>query len=69
MEQILVDLFGNALISKIIVWAGLIVTIATAITSVLPSLHDNKVFNIILKVLNFIAGNFGKNVNADAIEK
>lgn len=42
-----------------------VVTAATAITMLTPTTTDDKVINAILKVLNFLAGNFGKNVNYD----
>ena len=42
-----------------------VVTAATAITALTPTKTDDKIVNAILKVLNFIAGNFLKNKNAD----
>lgn len=51
------------------IYASLLITIATAITAVFPSVSENKIYNIAMKVLNFIAGNFGKNKNADAEKK
>jgi hypothetical protein len=44
---------------------GGVVTIATAITAMTPSRSDNKALNSILVVLNLLAGNVGKNKNAD----
>ena len=44
-----------------------LVTAATAITALTPSKSDDKVLNTILKVLNFLAGNVGKNKNADDV--
>lgn len=44
-----------------------VVTAATAITALTPSKSDDKVLNTILKVLNFLAGNVGKNKNADDV--
>ena len=40
---------------------------ANAITILTPTTADDKVVNFLLLVLNFLAGNFGKNKNADAI--
>ena len=44
-----------------------VVTAATAITILTPTKTDDKIINSILKVLNFLAGNFGKNKNADDV--
>lgn len=43
-----------------------VVTAATAITAITPTTVDNKIVDLVLKGLNFIAGNFLKNKNADA---
>ncbi len=43
-----------------------LVTAATALTVLTPTTVDDKVVNVLLKVLNFLAGNFGANRNADA---
>ena len=42
-----------------------VVTAATAITALTPTTADDKVVNVALKVLYILAGNFGKNKNAD----
>jgi len=42
-----------------------LVTAATAITALTPSTADDKVLNTALRVLNLLAGNVGKNKNAD----
>lgn len=42
-----------------------IVTAATAITALTPTTADDKVVAMILRVLNLLAGNVGKNKNAD----
>ena len=42
-----------------------LVTAATAITAMTPSKSDDKIANAILKLLNVLSGNFGKNKNAD----
>ena len=42
-----------------------LVTAATAITAITPTTVDNKVLAVVLAVLNFAAGNVGKNRNAD----
>jgi len=64
MEQI------TAILEAAPVWLTAItgvVTAATAITALTPSKSDDKVLNTILKVLNFLAGNVGKNKNADDV--
>ena len=42
-----------------------LVTAATAITALTPTRADDRIANMILRVLNFIAGNFARNRNAD----
>ena len=43
-----------------------VLSVATVITAITPSKWDNKIVNIISKLLNVLAGNIGKNKNADA---
>ena len=43
-----------------------IVTSATVLTAMTKTKSDDEIMNWILKVLNFIAGNFGHNKNKDA---
>ena len=44
-----------------------LVTAATAVTALTPTKSDDKVIGMILKVLNLVAGNVGKNKNADDV--
>lgn len=44
-----------------------VVTAATAITALTPTKTDDAIVNTILRVLNIIAGNVGKNTNADDV--
>lgn len=44
-----------------------VVTAATAITALTPTKTDDKIISKVLKVLNFLAGNFGKNRNKDDV--
>ncbi len=60
--------FVSNLFTDLPVWIVAItgvVTAATAVTAITPTTVDDKILNSILKVLNFLAGNFGKNKNAD----
>lgn len=45
--------------------AAAVVAIANIITAATPSTHDNQVLNGILKILNLLSLNVGKNKNAD----
>lgn len=42
-----------------------VVTAATAITALTPTKSDDAIINTILRILNLLAGNVGKNRNAD----
>ena len=42
-----------------------LVTAATAVTALTPTKADDKVVAVALRVLNVLAGNVGKNRNAD----
>ena len=42
-----------------------LVTAATGITALTPTKADNKVLDVVLKILNVAAGNVAKNKNAD----
>lgn len=55
-----------ALLSTYLTPIAGVVTAATAITAITPSKTDDKYINVILNVLNFLAGNFLKNKNKDA---
>lgn len=48
-----------------LVAATAVVTAATAITALTPTKHDDKFIAAVLRVLNILSGNFGKNRNAD----
>lgn len=42
-----------------------LVAAATAITALTPTQKDDAFLNVLLRILNVIAGNVGKNKNAD----
>ena len=42
-----------------------IVTACTAITALTHTKSDDKIINFVLKILNLLSGNIGKNKNAD----
>lgn len=43
-----------------------LVAASTGITALTPTTVDDKIVNFVLKILNFFAGNFLKNTNADS---
>jgi len=44
-----------------------VVAAATAITMITPTKTDDMIINVVLKILNLLAGNVGKNKNADDV--
>ena len=42
-----------------------VITAATAITAITPTKIDNKIIDIVLRILNILAGNFLMNKNKD----
>ena len=44
-----------------------VVTAATAITALTPTKSDDRIISVVLKVMNFLAGNVLKNTNADDV--
>ena len=63
--EALMSLYNHTDFGAYIQGACQIVTACTAITMLTPTKSDDMVFNTILKVLNLMSGNFGKNKNAD----
>ena len=66
MLEFVTGLFTNPELADWIAAITAVVTAATAVTAITPTTTDDKVVNFLLKVLNFLAGNFLKNKNADA---
>ena len=60
------QLFGNEAVTQIVLWAGVVVTASNAVTASFPSVKDNKIYNFIMRILNFLAVNIKHNKNADA---
>ena len=65
IEQIMAFLSSEGFSDWLLAITGT-VTAATAITALTPTKKDNKALDIILKVLNVLAGNILKNKNEDA---
>lgn len=63
--QFLTDIMTNPSLGTWLTAICGVVTAATAITAITPTQTDDKVISIILRVLNVLAGNIGKNKNAD----
>lgn len=64
METLLDFIRNGSFEAWIVAFTG-VLTAATAITALTPTQTDNKVVNVILKILNVLAGNVLKNKNAD----
>ena len=62
----IMNLFQNPALGDWIVAITAVVTAATTITALTPTTVDNTVVNIILKILNILAGNVLKNKNIDS---
>jgi len=60
---------GEGKLENILIIVGgvyaLLISVANLITMLMPSVKDNKVYNFVMKILNFIALNILKNKNAD----
>ena len=54
-------------VEEIVALVTAIISVATVITAVTPSTADDKILAGILKFINLLAGNIGKNKNADAV--
>jgi hypothetical protein len=66
MLQTILDFYNSGSLGNWVAAITATVTAATAITAMTPTTADDKVMGMILKALNFMAGNVGKNKNADA---
>ena len=64
MEAIMNFLASGSFQGWLLAITGL-VTASTAVTAMTSTKTDDKVVNVILKILNFFAGNIAKNKNAD----
>ncbi len=64
MEQL------EMLFTNLPVWIGMALTLVgavSAITAVTPTKSDDKLVDLVLKVLNILSLNIGKNKNADDV--
>jgi len=61
----LMNLFSNPEIGNWVAAITGLVTASTAITMLTPTKADDKIVSMLLKGLNFLAGNVFKNKNAD----
>jgi len=59
----------DTFIQQLVLWVSVAVVAANAITATFPSVKENKVYNFIMSILNFVSMNFGKNKNADTEKK
>ena len=64
MFEIVAEFFSNFPVWIVALTTA--VTGATAITALTPTKSDDAILNKILAFLNLLAGNFGKNKNADS---
>lgn len=58
----------NAVLDQLPAWVTAVtalVTGATALTMITPTTVDNRLLATVLRLLNIVAGNVGKNKNAD----
>lgn len=70
MEEFLTNF--EALMDAIPGWITALTTMvagATAVTALTPTQADDRALNYALRFLNILAGNFGKNRNADDVPK
>lgn len=61
----------NVIIDAVPAWLAalaLLFTAAKSITVLTPTRTDDKIVDAVLKVLNLLAGNFGKDKNADDVD-
>lgn len=58
----------DAILIQVGMYAGMVIGIANIITASFPSIGENKYYNFVMKVLNALSMNFGKNKNADAVK-
>lgn len=63
--DVIFNFLGSNLFGQWITALMGVCTAATAITALTPTKADDKVLKVILGVLNLLAGNVGKNKNAD----
>ena len=58
----------DSLLEQIGIVVAALIAIANVITMLSPSVSNNKVYNLIMKILNFVSLNVLKNKNADEVK-
>jgi hypothetical protein len=56
----MLDFLSGIDIEKVLLWGGAIVGAASLIANVTPTETDNKIVNLLGKLMNFLAANFRK---------
>ncbi len=61
------DMIANLMtnVPDILAAAGTVCVACTAVTALTPTQSDDKIINFVLKILNLLSGNIGKNRNKD----
>jgi uncharacterized protein YggT (Ycf19 family) len=63
--DLLTNLLGESTILNILASVATVIGLANMITIWFPSVKENKVYNFIMKILNWVSLNIIKNKNAD----
>ncbi len=65
--EFIIGLFTSPEFGNWVAAITMVVTASNAITVLTPTNVDNQVLDVVLRILNILSGNFGKNKNADDI--
>ena len=61
--ELLVSLLGVELVAEIVITVAALIGVANAISAWLPSVKENKIYNFIMKILDWLSLNIGNNKN------